>query len=108
MTAAKSFAPKRSTESTKIAMNESNNPNSPAQSTRRDFLKTSTAVVGGTLLSGLAIERSAHAAGGDTLKIALIGCGGGGGGAAGPDLTRTARVQRSAAGESAGETLGVR
>src|SRR5438552_4276104 len=93
MTAAKSFAPKRSTESTKIAMNESNNPNSPAQSTRRDFLKTSTAVVGGTLLSGLAIERSAHAAGSDTLKIALIGCGGRGSGAADQALSTEGSVK---------------
>ncbi len=64
-------------------MNESNISNSPAQSTRRDFLKkTSAAAVGGTLLGGLSIERSAHAAGSDLIKIALIGCGGRGSGAA--------------------------
>ena len=64
-------------------MNEPNHPNSPAQSTRRDFLKkASTAVAGGALLGGLSVERSAHAAGSDTLKIALVGCGGRGSGAA--------------------------
>src|SRR5437667_12011998 len=63
-------------------MNEQTNPAFPAQTSRRDFLKTSTAVVGGTLLSGLSIERVAHAAGDDTLRIALIGCGGRGSGAA--------------------------
>ncbi|HKI71326.1 MAG TPA: Gfo/Idh/MocA family oxidoreductase, partial [Verrucomicrobiae bacterium] len=64
-------------------MNESNNPNSPAPSTRRDFLKkTSTAVAGGALLGSLSVERGAHAAGSDTLRIALIGCGGRGSGAA--------------------------
>jgi len=64
-------------------MNEPNNPNSPAPSTRRDFLKkTSTAVAGGALLGSLSVERGAHAAGSDTLRIALIGCGGRGSGAA--------------------------
>jgi|ERR1044071_599058 predicted dehydrogenase len=63
-------------------MNPPNDHSSSAQTSRRDFLKTSTAVVGGTLLGGLSIERSAHAAGSDQLKIALIGCGGRGSGAA--------------------------
>ncbi len=50
---------------------------------RRDFLRTtSAAVTGASLLGGLAVERSAYAAGGDTLKLALIGCGGRGSGAA--------------------------
>ena len=64
-------------------MKEPNTPDSTGPSSRRDFLKkTSTAVVGGTLLGGLSIERSAHAAGSDVLNIALIGCGGRGSGAA--------------------------
>lgn len=51
--------------------------------TRRDFLhRTSTAAAGASLLASLPIERFAHAAGGDELKIALIGCGGRGSGAA--------------------------
>src|SRR5437879_8955774 len=75
-------------------MNESNNPNSPAPSTRRDFLKkTSTAVAGGALLGGLSVERSAHAAGSDTLKIALIGCGGRGSGAADQALSTEGSVK---------------
>lgn len=48
---------------------------------RRDFLKTST-VAAGALAGGLALHRSAHAAGSDVLKIGLIGCGGRGTGAA--------------------------
>ena len=64
-------------------MNEPNNPNPGAETSRRDFLKkTSTAVVSGALIGGLTLERSAFAAGNDTLKIALIGCGGRGSGAA--------------------------
>src|SRR5882672_4279913 len=75
-------------------MNEPNKPNSQDPITRRNFLKTtSTAVVGGTLLGGLTIERSAHAAGGDALKIALIGCGGRGSGAAAQALSTKQNVK---------------
>lgn len=75
-------------------MNELNNPNSPAQSSRRDFLKkTSTAVAGGALLGSLSIERSVHAAGSDTIKIALIGCGGRGSGAADQALSTSGSVK---------------
>ncbi len=49
---------------------------------RRDFLKGSSAVIAGTTLAGgLSIGRSAHAAGSDVIKVALIGAGGRGGGA---------------------------
>jgi predicted dehydrogenase len=55
----------------------------PVAMNRRSFLgKTSTAVAGGLALSQLPIERFAHAAGSDTLKLALVGCGGRGTGAA--------------------------
>jgi len=49
---------------------------------RRDFLKTSTTAVSAAVAGGLALRRSAHAAGDDTIKIGLIGCGGRGSGAA--------------------------
>jgi len=48
--------------------------------TRRDFLKTSAAAALGT--SALGAARGAHAAGSDTLRVALVGCGGRGTGAA--------------------------
>ncbi len=49
---------------------------------RREFLKTgSSALAGATLLGALPLDRSAHAAGSDLLKIALVGCGGRGSGA---------------------------
>jgi predicted dehydrogenase len=64
-------------------MNASNKSTPDSPRTRRDFLKTtSAAVVGASVLGGLSIERSAFAAGSDTLKLALIGCGGRGSGAA--------------------------
>lgn len=46
---------------------------------RRTFLKASSAAA---VASGLSLARSAHAAGSDEIKIALIGCGGRGTGAA--------------------------
>ena len=55
---------------------------STTSSSRRTFLKHSTAaIVGGTLASSLA-PRNVHAAGSDILKVGLIGCGGRGNGAA--------------------------
>lgn len=47
---------------------------------RREFLKTSALLAGGAVLSGLPLA-GAYAAGTDTIKIALIGCGGRGTGA---------------------------
>src|ERR1051325_1879773 len=50
---------------------------------RRQFLRSgSSALVAGSVLAALPIERSAHAAGGELLKIALVGCGKRGSGAA--------------------------
>ena len=46
---------------------------------RRGFLKTSAAAA----VAGSLTAPAVHAAGGDTLKIALVGCGGRGSGAAG-------------------------
>src|SRR5262245_1009386 len=55
--------------------------------TRRSFLSTSTAFAGGALLSTLPVERFALGASpGDTIKVALVGCGGRGSGAADQSL----------------------
>lgn len=48
---------------------------------RRDFLKSSAAVVGGAILSS-SLPRHVYAQGSDTIKIALVGCGSRGIGAA--------------------------
>src|SRR5205809_3521114 len=88
------LASKRPVESTSKAMKDLNPPSSPAPTTRRDFLKkTSTAVAAGTALGGLTLERSAYAAGSDTLRIALIGCGGRGSGAADQALSTSGGVK---------------
>lgn len=58
-------------------------PSNPEMTSRRDFLKTSTAAaVGGVLAANLAFPRRASAAAADTLKVGLVGCGGRGTGAA--------------------------
>ena len=49
--------------------------------TRRDFIKTTAATTAAAAAASSFIARSAHAAGDDTIKIALIGCGGRGSGA---------------------------
>lgn len=53
--------------------------------TRRDFLRASTA--GATVACGLALARSAHAAGNESIKIGMIGCGGRASGAAAQALS---------------------
>src|SRR5580700_4843207 len=52
-------------------------PSKAMSSSRRDFLKSSTAAT-----IGLGMLSNAHAAGSDTIKVGLIGCGGRGSGAA--------------------------
>lgn len=49
---------------------------------RRDFLKTSAAAVGASIAAHINIIPGAYAAGNDTIKIGLIGCGSRGTGAA--------------------------
>ncbi len=61
------------------AQSDSNNP----RGSRRDFIQRSTAgLVGGAVLGSLSNVPKVHAAGDETLKIGLIGCGGRGSGAA--------------------------
>ncbi|OHB80808.1 MAG: hypothetical protein A2W31_00220 [Planctomycetes bacterium RBG_16_64_10] len=61
---------------------------------RRQFIKTSSAIVAsGALAGGLGVARSAHAAGSDQIKIALIGCGGRGAGAAAQALSTAGDVK---------------
>ena len=66
-------------------LGESEMKNAPADraaesaggASRRDFLKTSSVLAaGGALAGSLSIARSAHAGSDETIKIALIGCGG--------------------------------
>ena len=52
-------------------------PSKASSASRRDFLKSTTAAA-----AGLGLLTNAHAAGSDTIKVGLVGCGGRGRGAA--------------------------
>lgn len=52
------------------------------QQDRRDFLKTTALTTGGLMLSGLPLVQAANSLVDDTIKVALVGCGGRGTGAA--------------------------
>jgi predicted dehydrogenase len=72
----------------------------PGKSSRRDFLKTSAAsVAGATLSAQLGAVPGVHAAGGDTLRVGLIGCGGRGTGAATQALHADPNVKLVAMGD---------
>jgi len=65
--------------------------------TRRDFLKTSAAAAAAV---NLRIARSAYAAGSDTLRVGLVGCGGRGTGAAGQALAADRGLKLVAMGDA--------
>jgi len=63
--------------------------------TRRTFLQSST-----VLAAAMPLARAAHAAGGDQIKVGLIGCGGRGTGAAGQALQADSNVKLVAMGDA--------
>src|SRR4051794_2472831 len=66
------------------------NQNDSGALSRRDFLKnTSTTAAGLTVLGTLGLEQAVHASSGDTIKIALVGCGNRGSGAVHDALNAT-------------------
>ncbi|MBU6400453.1 MAG: Gfo/Idh/MocA family oxidoreductase [Verrucomicrobia bacterium] len=74
-------------------MNQSSNQQAKSPITRRSFLQTTATTVGAAALGSLALERFAHAAGDDTIKLALVGCGGRGSGAADQALSTKGSVK---------------
>lgn len=72
-----------------------------AESTRRDFLKTSSAVaLGTTALGAMGLNSSVYASGDDTIKVGLVGCGGRGTGAATQALSTNGNVKLVAVGDA--------
>ncbi len=56
-------------------------------STRREFLKSSTSLaIGASLIGTLAVPKAVHAGADETMRVGLVGCGGRGTGAAGNAL----------------------
>jgi predicted dehydrogenase len=74
-----------------------------AQPSRRTFLMHTAAVA--TVATQLDIATSAHAAGSDTLKVGLVGCGGRGTGAAEQALTADKNVKLVAVGDAFADRL---
>ena len=68
-------------------MNQPLTPPTDASLSRRSFLKTSTLAASAAAVGTLELSRSAWAAGGDTLRVGMIGCGGRNSGAAVQALT---------------------
>jgi predicted dehydrogenase len=60
---------------------------------RREFLKNSAGIVAASTVAGGLLSSSVYAAGDETIKIALIGCGGRGGGACGQALSTPGPVK---------------
>ena len=70
-----------------------------SQSSRRDFLKTGTAVMVGSTLASAASITGAWAAGSDEIRVGVIGCGGRGTGAVENVLNAAEGVRLVAAGD---------
>ena len=62
-------------------MKESSKKGDAAQPNRREFLKTTSKVTAAGALAGVSLPH-VHAQGGETVQVALVGCGGRGTGAA--------------------------
>jgi myo-inositol 2-dehydrogenase / D-chiro-inositol 1-dehydrogenase len=71
---------------------------------RREFLKRSAAVAGSVSVA-LAVQRSAHAAGSDMIRLGLVGCGGRGTGAARQALSADSGARLVAASDAFGDRL---
>ena len=71
------------TDPTPARANQVSDKKSVDHESRRSFMQRSTAVIaGGSVASTLASARPLHAAGSETLKVGVVGCGGRGSGAA--------------------------
>jgi len=70
----------------------SSQSNRAGVASRRQFMQRSSVAVAG-LSGGLSLARSAHAGADETIRVALIGCGGRGTGAAGQALSTKGPVQ---------------
>ena len=71
---------------------------------RREFLKRSAAVAG-SVSAALAVQRSAHAAGSDVIRLGLVGCGGRGTGAARQALSADPGARLVAVSDAFGDRL---
>ena len=76
-------------------------PNAKTPDTsRREFVKTSTLAASGAIAVAAKLCPAVHAAGNDLIRVGLIGCGGRGTGAASQALMADSRVQLTAMGDA--------
>ena len=68
-------------------MAQANKSEKSTASTRREFLKTSTAATAAAMTGALGLQRGVFAAGSNIIKVGMIGCGGRNTGAAVQALT---------------------
>ncbi|HEX4794200.1 MAG TPA: Gfo/Idh/MocA family oxidoreductase [Humisphaera sp.] len=72
----------------------------PTPPTRRDFVKTTAAAALTAAAANAVITRTAHAAGDDTIKIGLVGCGGRGSGACTQAMSTKGAIKLIAIGDA--------
>ena len=73
----------------------------PSESSRREFLKSSTvAAISAGALAQFSLNSSVYASGDDTIKVGLVGCGGRGTGAAMQALSTNGNVKLTAVGDA--------
>ncbi len=73
---------------------------------RREFVKGAAALATAAVVAPSVIARTAYAGGADSMKVALIGCGGRGTGAAVDCLSASPRIQIFAMADAFGDRLG--
>jgi predicted dehydrogenase len=82
------------------AVNQNHHDRTPSQPSRRDFWKRSAGTVAAaSLVAGLDIARSAHAAGSEIIRLGFVGCGNRGTGACKDALSTHAPVKLVAMGD---------
>ncbi len=74
-------------------------PVGASSASRRDFLKSSAIVAAGATVAHLGTVPNAFAAGGDVIKVGLVGCGGRGTGAAEQSINASSNVKLHAMGD---------
>jgi predicted dehydrogenase len=89
-----------------MSPHSSSSASAPTQANRRTFLSTvSAAAFGAGVAGSLDVARGAHAAGGDTIRVGLIGCGGRGTGAANDALGADKNIALVAMGDAFGDRI---
>ena len=73
--------------------------------TRREFLAESARITAAGVAGGLALSRTAHAAGSDVLKVGVVGCGGRGTGAVHDALSSEGAIKLVAIGDVFGDRV---